>query len=218
MTNSDYTDITVLLDRSGSMASIKTDMEGGFSVFLEDQVNLPGKCLLTLAQFDTQYDVVYEGLDIKIVPRLDLQPRGGTALLDAMGRLITETGERLAKLKEDQRPGNVIFVIITDGEENSSHEWTHERVMELVKRQTDDYQWNFTYIGANQDAIAVGRSIGVPMASSLTYDQGAAPMAFAAASAAVGRTRTTGEALNYTQAERDEAGKKPAKKTARKLP
>ena len=87
MTDKNLTHIYLLLDRSGSMQSIKTDTEGGFAAFVEEQKRTPGECRVTLAQFDNHYDVVYADRPIADVPALDLQPRGSTALLDAMGKL-----------------------------------------------------------------------------------------------------------------------------------
>jgi hypothetical protein len=209
MTDSNYTDITVVLDRSGSMASLRKDMEGGFDQFVKEQGEQPGKCLLTLTQFDDKYEVVYTGKPISEVPPLTLIPRGRTALLDAIGRTITTTGERLAALGEDDRPGNVIFMIITDGLENASREWNRDRVLEAVTRQTNEFNWTFTYLGANQDAIAVGGGIGVAAASTMDYDASAkgAQSMYAAASAAVTRTRGGGQ-FDYTEDERRKAAQK----------
>lgn len=169
MTDKDLTHIYVLLDRSGSMQAIKEDTEGGFDAFISAQRAAPGRCRVTLAQFDDQYEIVYAGKDLADVPKLQLAPRGMTALLDAMGRLITEAGKELAALPEHERPGSVVVVIMTDGMENSSKEWTGEAVKALVTQQTDVYSWVFTYLGANQDAISVGASLGVPAARSMTY-------------------------------------------------
>ncbi|HRD61495.1 MAG TPA: VWA domain-containing protein, partial [Nocardioides sp.] len=120
MTRSDLTQLYFLLDRSGSMQSIKSDIEGGFAAFVDEQRAAAGSCRATLAQFDDAYDIVYADRPIAEVPALDLQPRGMTALHDAMGRLITDTGQALAALPEDQRPGTVIVAIMTDGLENAS--------------------------------------------------------------------------------------------------
>jgi hypothetical protein len=172
MTRSDLTHLYFLLDRSGSMQSIKTDTEGGFAAFIEEQRAAAGECRVTLAQFDNEYDVVYADRPLADVPALDLQPRGSTALLDAMGRTITEAGSRLAAMKDDERPGTVIVAIMTDGYENASHEWTHPAIKALVEQQTKQYGWQFLYMGADQDAIEVGTSLGVAAANSVTYGRG----------------------------------------------
>ena len=172
MTRADLTHLYFLLDRSGSMQSIKTDTEGGFAAFIAEQRKTAGECRVTLAQFDNEYDVVYTGRPLADVPPLDLQPRGSTALLDAMGRLITSAGADLALLPDDQRPGTIIVAVMTDGYENASQEWTHPAIKALVEQQTKDYSWQFLYMGADQDAIEVGVSLGVSAAASVTYGRG----------------------------------------------
>ncbi|HYG92185.1 MAG TPA: vWA domain-containing protein [Nocardioides sp.] len=172
MTRADLTQIYFLLDRSGSMQSIKTDTEGGFAAFVDEQRGTPGECRVTLAQFDNEYDVVYSSRPLADVPPLDLQPRGSTALLDAMGRLVTSAGDELAALPEDQRPATVIVAVMTDGHENASREWTHPAIKALVEQQTRQWGWQFMYMGADQDAIEVGTSLGVAAAASVTYGRG----------------------------------------------
>lgn len=172
MTDQTLTHLYFLLDRSGSMQSIKSDIEGGFAAFVDEQRLAPGSCQVTLAQFDNEYDVVYAGRDVADVPPLDLQPRSMTALHDAMGRLITEAGASLAALPEDQRPGTVIVAIMTDGLENASQEWTGAAIKALVEQQSSQWGWQFMYMGADQDAVEVGTSLGVPAAQSMTYARG----------------------------------------------
>ncbi|HNQ06395.1 MAG TPA: vWA domain-containing protein [Tetrasphaera sp.] len=190
MTDSTLTHLYFLLDRSGSMQSIKTDTEGGFAAFIAEQRNAAGRCRVTLAQFDNAYEVVYADLDVALVEPLTLQPRGTTALLDAIGRLVTEAGQSLARLPEAERPGTVVVAIMTDGLENASKEWTHAAVKALIEQQERDYLWQFLYMGADQDAIEVGARIGVAAANSLTYARGAVAPAMAAASSMVGELRT----------------------------
>ena len=189
MTNSNLTYIAFLLDRSGSMQSIKDDTEGGFNAFIAEQRKEPGECRVTLAQFDNEYEEVYRDLPLAEVPALRLVPRGSTALLDSIGRLVTSTGERLAALPEDDRPGIVIVGIMTDGHENASREWTHPAVKALIEQQTKTYGWQFLYLGADQDAIEVGSSIGVAAANSMTYSRGKVAAVMAATSRNIGRTR-----------------------------
>ena len=183
MTNPNLTHLYFLLDRSGSMATIVDDTVGGFDAFIKEQRQAPGECRVTLAQFDDSYEEVYADRPIAEVPSLVLQPRGTTALLDSIARLVIDAGERLAAMPEDQRPDTVIVGIMTDGMENASREWTHPRVKELIEKQTDVYQWQFLYLGADQDAIEVGASIGVGAAHSVTYGRGKVKQAMAATSA-----------------------------------
>lgn len=191
MTDPTRTHIAFLLDRSGSMQSIKTDTEGGFDAFIAEQRTQPGECTVTLAQFDDKYEVVYESLAIKEVPPLRLNPRGMTALLDSIARLVNDTGARLAALPEHERPGTVIVGIMTDGLENASREWTHAAVKALIEQQESVYDWTFSYLGANQDAIEVGASIGISRDRSLTYDQGNVEAAMGAYSQSISTNRAS---------------------------
>jgi len=186
MTRSDLTHLYFLLDRSGSMQSIKTDTEGGFAAFIAQQRQAVGECRVTLAQFDDVYEVVFADTPVAEVGRLELHPRGSTALLDAMGQLITEAGASLAALPQDQRPGSVVVAIMTDGMENASREWTHPAVKALVEQQTTAYQWQFLYMGADQDAIDVGTGLA---AHTVSYTRGNVDKVMAASSAKVSDLR-----------------------------
>ncbi|HEU5474367.1 MAG TPA: vWA domain-containing protein [Actinophytocola sp.] len=212
MTRADLTRIYFLLDRSGSMQSIKADTEGGFAAFVDEQRDTPGTCQVTLAQFDNVYDVVYTNVPIADVPPLVLQPRGSTALLDAMGKLITDAGAELTALPEGDRPGTVIVAVMTDGHENASREWTHPAIKSLVEQQTKDYSWQFLYMGADQDAIEVGTSLGVGRDYSVTYARGKAKQALSSAAGKVSSYRAARMAdpaavmLAYTPKERSDLG------------
>lgn len=209
MTNPDLSHLYFLLDRSGSMQSIRDDTIGGFDAFIAEQRTQSGGCRVTLAQFDDRYEEVYADRPIAEVPGLELQPRGTTALLDAIGRFVTDAGSRLAALPEAERPGTVIVGIMTDGHENASKEWTHEGVKALIQQQTQTYGWEFLYLGADQDAIEVGTALGVPAARSMTYSRAAAGVAMSSTSAMVGRlreARASGRStadVGYSAEERD---------------
>ena len=185
----DLTDVTLILDRSGSMSSCREEAENGVNHFIEEQKKQAGECVFSLVQFDTDYEFVHRGVQIKEVPRFELVPRGMTALLDAVGRAINETEERLAKLDEANRPGLVIFVIVTDGMENSSHEFKKAQIKDLIERQRKDYNWQFTFLGANQDAFAEAAGIGITTSSSASYSTSSSSSAFAGASSNVSRMR-----------------------------
>lgn len=189
MTDKNLTHIYLLLDRSGSMQSIKSDIEGGFAAFADEQRAAPGECRVTLAQFDTEYEVVYADRPVADIGSLVLEPRGSTALLDSMARLIVESGRRLAELPEDRRPGTVIVAIMTDGLENSSREWTHAAIKQLVEQQTTTYGWQFLYMGTDQDAVEVGAQVGIPTAHSITFDRGKSRAAMANVSGKLARSR-----------------------------
>src|SRR4051794_6279629 len=190
MTNPNLTHLYFLLDRSGSMQSIKDDTEGGFDAFIAEQRSQPGECRVTLAQFDDQYEEVYRDLPAADVPPLSLSPRGSTALLDSIGRLLGEAGARLAALPEHERPGVVIVGIMTDGHENASRELTRAQVKALIERQTAEYAWQFLYRGAARAAIGVGAGIGAPPPSSRTAGRGGVAAAMAATSRNIGLTRS----------------------------
>lgn len=160
MTNKDKTELVLIVDRSGSMMDILEDAQGGINSFIEQQKEGEGEAYLTLCQFDTEYEFVHQGTNVKDVGKYTLVPRGGTALNDAIGRTINETGERLAKLPEDQRPGMVIVMVVTDGMENSSREFSGSKVKEMIAHQRDKYSWNFNFLGVDEASIGLANDLG----------------------------------------------------------
>ena len=205
----DLTDITLVVDRSGSMSHIKEDAEGGVNAFILQQAKEQGDALLTLVQFDTEYEFIHRGVDIRRVPKFDLQPRGMTALLDAVGRAIHETGSRLKKMDEANRPGLVVFVIMTDGLENSSVEFTKHKVKELIDHQQTVYNWQFIFLGADQDAFGEASGMGISADGAANFSKSKIGAAFKGTCNVVGRLRTQqsrGEKLDrrFTAEERKE--------------
>ena len=182
MSNPNLTRLVFLLDRSGSMQSIKSDVIGGFDAFLAEQRAGEGLCTVTLAEFDHEYEVVYRGIALGQVPPLALWPRGRTALLDSMGKLITDTAAEINALAEDDKPGTVIVAIMTDGMENASREWRRPDIKALVEQQTNDNGWEFLYMGTDQDAVEVGKGLGVKDGQAITYARGKSREAMLAAS------------------------------------
>jgi hypothetical protein len=170
MTNPNLTVIAALLDRSGSMERCKLATETGFDEIIAGHRSEPGEAVVTLSMFDNRYDNVYANLPIAEVPPLTLVPRSTTAMLDAIGRFITEIGEHLARQDEADRPGTVICLIMTDGYENASTEWSYDGVKALITQQREQYNWSFLFLGANIDAVDVGGRIGVPANTAMTYD------------------------------------------------
>jgi len=170
--NNELTDITMILDKSGSMHSIRNDTIGGVNTFINKQKETPGKATLSMVQFASRREVLYSCKDIKDVDNLTINtfiPHGNTALLDTIGTTIKETGVRLSAMKEEDRPGKVLFVIITDGEENYSKEFTKEQIAEMIKLQETTYNWDFIYLGANQDAITVASTMGMSAGNSFSF-------------------------------------------------
>ena len=164
-----FTDIIAIIDRSGSMAAIQSATEEGFNGFLREQQSTPGECALSLYQFDDEYGVDYEDRPIREVPPFALDPRGCTALLDALGRTITTRGAHYAGLPEDQRPEKVVVVVVTDGHENASKEYTLPTIKELVSCQKDVYNWQFVFLGANMDAVDEAQRMGFSAIHAMTY-------------------------------------------------
>jgi len=165
----------MILDRSGSMETVRSDVVGGFNKLLEEQKALPGDCTITLVQFDSQdpYEILRDFVPVNNVMPLgdEYRPRGNTPLYDAVGRGIVNLGEKLKALTEDRRPAKVVFVIITDGLENASEEYNASKVSAMVKEQTEKYKWEFVYLGANQDAILEGGKFGAQAANAATYKE-----------------------------------------------
>lgn len=157
------TEIVMVLDKSGSMQRLKEDAIGGFNKFVEEQKAEPEEATLRLVQFDTNYFVgpVFPLPSVPALTAASYKPGGWTALLDALGRTILETGRRLAAMPETSRPDKVIVVTITDGEENSSHEFSLTQVRDMITHQQDRYSWKFIFLGANQDAFAEARKLGM---------------------------------------------------------
>lgn len=172
------TEILVITDRSGSMSSIADDVIGGFNRFLRDQKRQPGDARITYTQFDTQYEVVYQGRPIQQVEELNRNtfvPRGGTALFDAIGRTLNEQGKRI---KDEAWAELVVVCIITDGEENSSKEYSKSRVREMVSH-AEANGWKFLFLAANQDAFAASRDFGSAAQYSGNFQANSAGVAMA---------------------------------------
>jgi Mg-chelatase subunit ChlD len=165
------TDVTIVLDRSGSMEAIRSDVVGAFNAFVHDQQQLPGECRLTLVQFDDEYEVVCRARPMAEV--LDLNhdsfvPRGSTALLDAIGRTIRELDKRLVDEGGPDREARALVAILTDGLENASTDFKRDDVFRMIKERTDQ-GWAFLFLAANQDAIVEGGLIGIGAAQSLNF-------------------------------------------------
>jgi len=208
MTKPNYTHIHILFDRSGSMGGRESDVQNWYKIFMEDQKKMPGECTVSMATFDTSYEVEVEWADIKFMsPTFTLKPRGGTALLDSAVRSINDLGAKLANMQEEERPSNVIVVVQTDGAENSSRTYSLEQLRTLITQQREQYNWQFMFLGADIDAYAAGMSMGVSSASVASYGNnlmGYTTMAWNS-SAAIGRLRS-GAALeiSYTADEQKE--------------
>jgi Mg-chelatase subunit ChlD len=162
--------IYFVLDRSGSMSSIQRDVIGGFNAFVAEQKAQPGKCRLTLVQFDTQgpHEVIHDAVKIADVPDLttdSFQPRGGTPLLDAEGWTINRAIDReKARAEAGKKAEAILFVTYTDGQENQSREWTKE-ALSAAKATAEQKGWTFTYLGCGHDSYGQASQIGTVLAS-----------------------------------------------------
>lgn len=188
MTNIDYTAHLLIVDRSGSMAIIKQDMEGGIKELLKSQDELPGKYTIDIAYFDYEFEYPTK-MALAASASVSIVPRGSTALHDAIGRATVEFGASLAAMPEDERPGKVLVTVITDGGENASREFTGKSVKELIEKQKNEFNWEFTFLGANQDAALVGNSLGIN--HNLTY-----------VASAVGVAAASADMVNFTRSYR----------------
>jgi len=173
MTDPHYTAVYLLIDRSGSMSSIHSAAEDAINEFILGQAAAAQqhgeRRTVALSTFDNYLEVVHTSRDAADCPRFHLEPRGTTALLDSMGRTIVDFGRELAAMPADERPSTVIFAVMTDGLENASREYKFDMIAALVRHQETHYQWQFLYLGANQDAIKVGQDLGIAADRSMSY-------------------------------------------------
>lgn len=160
----DYTHICIVLDASGSMSDIEDDTRGSFNSFIKAQKAAEGKTVLDIYQFSGEVRRIVEHVDLASFSD-DLMARytcsGCTALNDAVCTAIDTLGQEFAAMKEEDRPENVLMVIITDGFENASRKFSSSDVKERIKHQTEKYNWEFQYLAANQDAFAAGSAMGI---------------------------------------------------------
>lgn len=168
----DLLEVAMIVDKSGSMLGLQSDTIGGFNSFLEDQRKLPGYANVTTTFFNHDVDIVDRSIPIAEIKPIDTfiyRPGGNTALLDAIGMTINDLGSRLAALPETERASKVMVVIITDGHENSSKEFTHAQVSDMINHQTDVYQWEFIFLGATIDTPAIATAMNIPASNSIVY-------------------------------------------------
>lgn len=166
------TELVFILDKSGSMTGLEQDTIGGYNSMLEKQKQVEGDCVITTVFFDNEYELFHDRIDIKAVHKItdkDYFVGGSTALLDAMGRTIQKIARVQASTAEDYRAEKVLFVIITDGEENSSREYDYRKIKALVEKQKKKYHWEFIFLGANMDAIKTASRFGIAGDRAIDY-------------------------------------------------
>jgi len=216
----DYTHLTVILDRTGSMESIRDDTIGGFNAFLSSQQAEPGEATLTLVQFDSQdpYEVIHHFKPIAEVPPLTRQtfvPRASTPLLDALGRGINDLEQSLGQKAEDERPARVVMVIITDGQENASREFRKEQIEKMIRDKQAKLDWQFVFLSADLAAIEEALSSGVSPSSAMAFDKDArgTQAAWSSASARIADYRAErSQGVAFTEEDRDQQASEKRRK------
>lgn len=166
------TELVFILDKSGSMSGLEADTVGGFNAMLEKQKKVDGECRITTALFDNGYELLHDRIDIQAVRPLtekEYQVGGSTALLDAIGRTIQKIDGAQRHTAEEFRAEKVLCVIITDGEENASREYTAEKVRALIERQKEQFGWEFIFLGANIDAVVTAGRFGISPDRAVDY-------------------------------------------------
>jgi uncharacterized protein YegL len=190
----DFTKIIIVLDKSGSMQKTALETVQALNNFLDEQKKLLGEVSLTFYEFNEHTKKVFSG-KLDDCPNLyylnkdsslqtyqavplpffkvshEYKPVGMTAYLDAFGKVITKVGKELSDLFEDERPNKIIFIVLTDGEDNASHYYKKDKITEMIKHQTDIYNWQFIFLGANFDAVKEGQSLGLNFTRSVNYNQ-----------------------------------------------
>jgi len=199
--------VAMVVDRSGSMERIRDDTIGGINTFLEDQKKDPEGILFTYAQFDDYYEVVYDSMPIIEVPaitRETFQPRGMTALLDAIGKTINRVSSYIAVQDDADKPQKVVLVIVTDGHENSSREFKPDAILELIESKQNNEDWQIVYLAANQNAIKEAQAYGIRGTTVMNYTSGPIGVgnAYIACSNAIKTSRTTGGSIVFSEQDR----------------
>lgn len=171
--SADHTHLVVVLDASGSMEPQRDETIHAVNHFLAEQRKLPGKVTVSLIVFAYVPSYVWRDLtltDALVLTPAKYDPRGGTALLDAMGLSIDDTGRYLRRLPEEERPGKVVVLVVTDGAENSSHGYSKAEVAKKIEHQREKYNWQFLFQGADMDTINEARSMGVAVTSTMSWE------------------------------------------------
>jgi hypothetical protein len=169
VTQPGYRHRIIIMDRSGSISSILAGQQEGLREFFRSEGQVPGKATFSLWDFDTEIRCRASVAPLDTVKTYVIEPRGGTAMHDAVGDAVAAEGEKLAALPEDERPEDVTVIIASDGEENSSKRRTGPEVKAMLDHQQDAYGWRVIYMGTNQDAFAEGAKLGAHANLTLNY-------------------------------------------------
>ncbi|RLD07555.1 MAG: hypothetical protein DRI65_04440 [Chloroflexota bacterium] len=170
------TEIVCVIDNSGSMGLIKTDAIGGFNQFIEDQRKVEGEAVVSIYLFNQGVTQIADCMDLEDVELLTedtYTTSGMTAMNDALGKAMDETGNRILKTKADKRPEKVIFCVLTDGEENASTEYTLTHVKDQIRHRRVNFEWEFVFLAANQDALETAKDYAFSPKSSFNFEASA---------------------------------------------
>ena len=166
MSSSNFIHICFIIDESGSMSSSVNDVKGGFMRMIEEQKNIKdGKCTVSLFKFDSSVTEVFVGKDVSEINEIEYKPWGSTAMNDGIGTAINKIGKWLADMNEEDRPSKNLIVIMTDGEENASKEFTFTQCREMIKHQEEKYNWSFVYMGSDLTSMKEVNSLGIRMSA-----------------------------------------------------
>lgn len=171
-TNGSKVEVVFLLDRSGSMSRLESDTIGGFNATLNKQKEEPGEVVWSTVLFDDKHEVIHDRVPIRQIEKLtdrEYYVRGCTALLDAIGRAIRHIGNIHKYARPEDVPEKTIFIITTDGMENASVEYTYRKIEQMIRRQQEQYGWEFLFLGANMDAVCVAAKMGIRRERAATY-------------------------------------------------
>ena len=166
------TELVFILDKSGSMSGLEKDTIGGFNSMLEQQRKVDGECVITTVLFDNRYELLHDRIDIRAVQPItgkEYFVGGSTALLDAIGKTIHKIGAVQKNTAEEYRAEKVMFVIITDGEENASRCYSSMQIRQMIQRQKERYGWEFIFLGANIDAVETAGRFGIDADRAVDY-------------------------------------------------
>lgn len=166
------TELVFILDRSGSMSGLESDTIGGYNSLLNKQRSEEGAAIVTTVLFDDQFELLHDRLDIHAISPIsekDYFVRGSTALLDAIGKTINKIGNVQKHTKPEMRADKVLVIITTDGMENSSVEYSYDRIKKMIERQKSQYGWEFIFLGANIDALATAHRFGIDSSRAANY-------------------------------------------------
>lgn len=188
------TELVVILDHSGSMSGLEKDTIGGFNSMLEKQRKEPGEAVVSTVLFDNEIEVIHDRVPVTNVPSLtdkEYFVRGCTALLDAVGGAIRHIGNVHKYARREDVPEKTLFIITTDGMENASRRYTYDKVRSMIERQKERYGWEFIFLGANIDAAAEARRMGIDesMAANYNCDEDGTALNFEVISEAITNVR-----------------------------